>query len=244
MDEERLKRTGVEDYLRELRASLRTPPELTSRILAEAEDHLRESVAAGLAAGLTQTEAADAAISSFGSVRAVVRAHETRRDRAAAALGDVTLPVLRLAGIFLLASFAVLVVLLVLAAFRQPDPSTAHAGAPDRPSAALDWWPETGPAGLVVLGGYYLVGRFARRRGGLPRRMRLGGHAVTTAAAGFAIATLALMMLNSIGVTFPGQATAAFGSLGMAVIYTVRVVVSRLSPPDSGSVKGASPEQR
>jgi len=71
---------GVEDYLRELRASLRTPPEKTSRILAEAEDRLHESVAAGL----TYAEAAEAAISSFGSVRAVVRAHETRRDQAAA----------------------------------------------------------------------------------------------------------------------------------------------------------------
>jgi hypothetical protein len=33
----------IEEYLRQLRASLRTRPEETSRILAEAEDHLRES---------------------------------------------------------------------------------------------------------------------------------------------------------------------------------------------------------
>jgi hypothetical protein len=33
----------VEGYLRQLRASLRTPPGETSRILAEAEDHLAES---------------------------------------------------------------------------------------------------------------------------------------------------------------------------------------------------------
>jgi hypothetical protein len=235
---------GVEEYLRELRASLRTPPEKTSRILAEAEDHLRESVAAGLAAGMTQAEAAEAAVSSFGSVRAVVRAHETGRDRAAAALGDVTLPVMRLAGIFLLASFAILVVLLVLVAFRQPDAGTAHAGAADRPSAALDWWPDTGPAGLVVLGGYYLVRRFARRRGGRPRRMRLGGHALTVGAAGFAVATMTLMLLNSVGVTFPGEATAAFGSLGMAVIYTVRTVAGRRDPAAAGSVEGISSEDR
>jgi HAAS domain-containing protein len=63
----------VEEYLRQLRASLRTRPEETSRILAEAEDHLLEGVAAGLAAGLTETEAAEAAISSFGTVRAVAR---------------------------------------------------------------------------------------------------------------------------------------------------------------------------
>ena len=71
----------VEEYLRQLRASLRSRPEETSRILAEAEDHLRESVAAGIAAGLTETEAAEAAISSFGTVRAVVRAHQTRTAR-------------------------------------------------------------------------------------------------------------------------------------------------------------------
>ena len=96
----------------------------------------------------------------------MVRAHETRRDQAAAVVADVTMPVLRLAGIFLLASFAVLIIALVLVAFRGPDVSTAHGGDPDRPSAALDWWPDTGPAGLVVLGGYYLVRRFARRSGG------------------------------------------------------------------------------
>jgi hypothetical protein len=63
----------------------------------KAEDHLHESAATGLAAGLTYAEAAEAAISSFGSVRAVVRAHETRRDQAAAALSDVTAPVLLVA---------------------------------------------------------------------------------------------------------------------------------------------------
>jgi hypothetical protein len=65
----------MEEYLDQLRASLPTRPGETSRILAEAEDHLRETVAAGLAAGLTEVEAQEAAISAFGSVRAVVRAH-------------------------------------------------------------------------------------------------------------------------------------------------------------------------
>jgi hypothetical protein len=48
-------------------------------ILAEAEDHLRETAAAGLAIGMTEREAQEAAISSFGPVRAVVRAHHARR---------------------------------------------------------------------------------------------------------------------------------------------------------------------
>jgi len=66
----------VEDYLARLRAWLRTPD--AARVLAEAEDHLHESMSAGLAAGLTEREAQEAAISSFGSVRAVVRAHQAR----------------------------------------------------------------------------------------------------------------------------------------------------------------------
>ncbi len=69
----------VEDYLDQLYARLRCPPRAARRILAEAEDHLRESVDGGLAAGLTQAEAEEQAISSFGSVRAVVRAHRPRR---------------------------------------------------------------------------------------------------------------------------------------------------------------------
>ena len=92
----------IDDYRRQLRASLRTPPEETGRILAEAEDHLRESLAAGRTAGLTETEAQQAAISAFGSVNAVVRAHE-RRGGAVALAGNLVLAAWKLAGLFLLA---------------------------------------------------------------------------------------------------------------------------------------------
>jgi hypothetical protein len=69
----------IAGYLAELRASLRRlPRERTAEILAEAEDHLRESAAAGVAIGMTRREAQEAAISAFGSVRAVVRAHSLR----------------------------------------------------------------------------------------------------------------------------------------------------------------------
>ena len=61
----------VEDYLDQLFAGLRTTPRQARRIIAEAEDHLREATAAGVEAGLTELEAQEAAISSFGSVRAV-----------------------------------------------------------------------------------------------------------------------------------------------------------------------------
>ena len=65
----------IEDYLNQLRRGLLTPPGETRLILAEAEDHLRESISAGVAAGLAEREATQAAISSFGPVRAVIRAH-------------------------------------------------------------------------------------------------------------------------------------------------------------------------
>jgi hypothetical protein len=67
----------IQQYLDQLRASLRTGAAEAQLIVAEAEDHMRETAAAGTAAGLTEREAQEAAISAFGSVRAVVRAHET-----------------------------------------------------------------------------------------------------------------------------------------------------------------------
>ena len=115
----------VEEYLRQLRASLRTRPAETSRILAEAEDHLYESMAAGRAAGLTETEAAEAAISSFGSVRAVVRAHQTPRGRAATALKGLATAILLLTGTALTSVFAVGLVMIVVIVTTGP-----HGGRP------------------------------------------------------------------------------------------------------------------
>jgi putative ABC transport system permease protein len=65
----------IAQYLAELRASLCTAPQRTAEILAEAEDHLRESAAASLAAGRSEREAQEAAISAFGSVPTVTRAN-------------------------------------------------------------------------------------------------------------------------------------------------------------------------
>lgn len=65
----------IDEYLAELRRQLRLRPAEAALVVAEAEDHLRETVASALEAGLTQEEAELAAISAFGSVQAVVRAH-------------------------------------------------------------------------------------------------------------------------------------------------------------------------
>lgn len=55
----------IAGYLAELCAGLRAPAAEAELILAEAEDHLREAAAAGLATGLTELQAQRAAISSF-----------------------------------------------------------------------------------------------------------------------------------------------------------------------------------
>lgn len=95
----------VEQYLDQLYARLRCAPRDARRILAEAEDHLREAVTDGLAAGLTQAEAEEQAVSSFGSVRAVVRAHDQRLRRLPtfAVLRDVVMAAWRLGAIGLVA---------------------------------------------------------------------------------------------------------------------------------------------
>ena len=68
----------IAGYLEELYAGLRVPAAEAELIAAEAEDHLRETAAAGIAIGMTELAAQEAAISSFGPIRAVVQAHRRR----------------------------------------------------------------------------------------------------------------------------------------------------------------------
>ena len=79
----------ITGYLAELGAGLWVPADEAELILAEAEDHLRETAAVGMEVGMTELEAQQAAISSFGPVRAVIWAHRRRtvtaRDLALAA---------------------------------------------------------------------------------------------------------------------------------------------------------------
>ncbi len=153
----------VEEYLRQLRASLRTRPEETSRILAEAEDHLRESVAAGRAAGLTGTEAAEAAVSSFGTVRAVVRAHQTPRGQAAAALSHLCMAIWLLAGTVLTSLFAAgLILTVVIAAEGPPGPGPGPDHDPSLGQLAY-LVVLCGLLGLPMLVSYSRVRRFLQR---------------------------------------------------------------------------------
>jgi hypothetical protein len=142
----------IEEYLAALRASLWVAPEQAELIVAEAEDHLRETAAAGLAAGMTEREAQEAAISAFGSVRAVVRAHESspghllRGRTPAAVLGDLFLSAWKLAGLGLLAVGASgLLVAVMNVAFGRSFTGQAPAGV-SFPKAACEYWLAAWPA--------------------------------------------------------------------------------------------------
>jgi hypothetical protein len=99
----------IEEYLTELRGRLELAAEEAELVVTEAEDHLRETEACGLATGMTVREAQLAAISAFGSVTAVVRAHASRPDSfirgrtPAAILGDLILAGWKLAATVLIA---------------------------------------------------------------------------------------------------------------------------------------------
>jgi hypothetical protein len=85
----------IAGYLAELRAGLWVPASEAELIVAEAEDHLRETAAVGMTIGMTELEAHEAAISSFGPVRAVLRAHRRRTVTA----GDAVMAAWKLTGL-------------------------------------------------------------------------------------------------------------------------------------------------
>jgi hypothetical protein len=85
----------IAGYLAELRAGLWVPADEAELIVAEAEDHLRETAAVGMEIGMTELEAHQAAISSFGPVRAVIRAHRRRTITA----GDAVMAAWKLTGL-------------------------------------------------------------------------------------------------------------------------------------------------
>ena len=85
----------IAGYLAELRTGLWVPAAEAELIVAEAEDHLRETAAAAMATGMTEQEAHQAAISSFGPVRAVIRAYRRRTVTA----GDAVMAAWKLTGL-------------------------------------------------------------------------------------------------------------------------------------------------
>jgi hypothetical protein len=109
----------IEEYLGQLRRGLRIPRGEAELILAEAEDHLRETAAAGIAIGMTEREAQEAAISSFGPVRAVTRAHLARAAGDGTVLASVVMTAWKLASLLLLAAGVSGMAIVVLTGFAR-----------------------------------------------------------------------------------------------------------------------------
>jgi len=212
-------------YLAELRTSLRTRD--ADLVLAEAEDHLRESVAAGLAIGMTEVEAQEAAISAFGSVRAVVRAHN-RRSRQV--LADLVLAGLKLgsAGMFAVAASGV-VALVMNHVFGRSFVGGTHGSGDAFTRAQCQHWMAIwsgartcgqaamleassdavslriiagGLGGAVLLVGYLLAARYWRR--GVPVLPR--AFVPLAAAAAFTTGALALVVCTFTGAPFAAPA--------------------------------------
>jgi len=192
-------------YLAELRAGLWVPAAEAELIVAEAEDHLRETAAVGMEIGMTELEAHQAAISSFGPVRAVIRAHRRRTITA----GDAVLAAWKLIGllgatvgagglaaVFLLHSLPVW-------AWRPPVPP----GGPGcqcsvRFTFTFNWAVMAMPYAATAAGGLALLAtrQLANRR--LARRGISGRDALSPAVTAifFLLVSALLLALNMSGV--------------------------------------------
>jgi hypothetical protein len=205
----------IGQYLRELRAKLRVKD--AGLILAEAEDHLRETAEAGLAIGMTEIEAQEAAISAFGPIKAVARAHRAKRLQVAE---DLLLAGVKLAwtGMFAVAGSG-LVAFAMNHLFGRSFVGQAPAGA-SYPATACQYWLSIwhgartcaqaatlesssdavslrviggGVAGLLLLAGYLAARRLRQR----------SGAAVTSALppALFPLAAVTVFGLGAVGLT-------------------------------------------
>ena len=236
-----MERDQIAEYLDQLRSRLLTSRRRVQLILDEAEDHLREAAAAGMAAGLTEAEAQRTAIASFGSVRAVVRAHAaTRPWRAAAHLADVVLAARKQASVYLLAVFAAgLLGQWLLRLFNWLDgvrPMAAGVPVCTRCSVSRDWiaqatgglgpesfpWLAAGAAGAVLIGGFALIRRW-QQRGGRVRPLLPGRYSPMAGAIVFSALT-AFMAWGWTRLDLPFWASqdkklALFAALGSAAFY-------------------------
>ncbi len=219
-------RDPIQQYLDQLRLSLRIPE--VGRILVEAEDHLRAATAAGMAEGLTERAAQQAAIAGFGPVRAIIYAHQTRHGRVAAVLADLAIALWRVAAIYLLAAF-----LGGLAGLLRPGSGCpAHDAScklftlvPETSAlAALISWAATGVAGLALLAAYFAVRRVQRRRGRV-WSVPLGGYFPLAAVVASVAAGVGLLLLYTTAhVVFgPWSAIIIYAAVGLAVTYGLRM---------------------
>ena len=210
----------IADYLAELRAGLRTSPARTAEIVAEAEDHLRESAAAGQAGGLGEQAAQRAAISAFGPVEQVSRAHRPPVSAYAAAVGLRAWPLL---GGYLLLSGLIGGLLLwdemVTSHGHSMAPAVAVGGFGRRTIYVLDGSPHPGQvaatiggcvqAGVLLLAGFLIVRRHRRRAGLASARLPRGAFGL---AAAFVLLTLGIAENQNVGSYGVGSLPAMTGT--------------------------------
>jgi hypothetical protein len=204
----------IERYLAELRGRLRTSPRRIEEILAEAVDHLRESEAAGLAIGMTEQEAQEAAISAFGSVRAVARANR----RLAPAVADTAMAFCGAVSSYLLTVCTVsMVVYAGVDSAVSSDPARYPFARPQGYAGAPVLWASAGAVGLALLASY-LIARFLRRR---RARHGMPGTVTPLAASSFVLLAglggVTGMWSYQLPLAAPSAAAVGIGYLGLAV---------------------------
>ena len=191
----------IDGYLAELRAGLWIPADKAELIVAEAEDHLRETAAVGMTIGMTELEAHQAAISSFGPVRAVIRAHRRRTvtaDDAVMAAWKLTGLLATVVGAGGLAAVFLLHSLPLSATGLQPVPVSMPGFSKITIGLAVMAMPYAAMAagGLALL----VTRQLAARR--LPRRATPGWEPLSPAvtASFFLLVSALLLALNVTGV--------------------------------------------
>jgi len=237
----------IDRYLAQLRAGLRGSPERAERILAEAEDHLRSSAANGLAAGMSEREAQEAAIAAFGRVPAVVRSH---RRPAGSVLAGLGLAAMKLAAVYLLAvPLAGLSGVVLRNAVIQvvAPPGATVVLAPVNYARAAGVLAASAAAGLALLACYRIArgsrGQGTGRLGIVTPGALLGGYFPLAAViCMFAVAFFLIPLLSRI--RFPGESlvsapgimpfAAVSGAVAVAIGYAIAMVWMLLRQRDTG----------
>jgi hypothetical protein len=110
---------------------------------------------------MSEQEAQEAAISAFGSVRAVARAHR----RLAPAVADTAMAFCGAVSSYLLTVFAVSMVVYVwVDATVSADPARYPFARPQGYAGPLVLWATAGAVGLVLLASYRIARHLRRRR--------------------------------------------------------------------------------
>ena len=218
----------IGEYLAQLRAALPVPRRKAELILAEAEDHLRETVSAGMAAGMTEPEAQQAAISSFGAVRAVVRAHQARYRRIGAIFGDLVLAAWKLASLVVLAIGVGGLALMAVIQLTSPLNVRVPGGTINAINEDPRWilFGVVSVLGVVLLTGYWLARRVQRRHA--PEREMLARFFPAVAVSFFSAIGLVVLGFTWDGTLFSGAIFFAVAFLALAVGYSARMVQALL----------------